>query len=71
VTRKEENRVTFSVLVGIPEGKQLGKHRCGWMDNIEVDLRGTPWGGVFCIDLDQYRNKWWVVVNTTMNLRFP
>ena len=73
MARKEENRFEFSVLVGKPEGKrQLGKHRCRWMDNIKVDLRGTSWGGgVFCIDLAQYGNKWWAVVNTAMNFRFP
>lgn len=41
----QENRVEFRVLVGKPEGKQqLGTHRCRWMDNIKVDLRGTSWG---------------------------
>jgi len=73
VARKEEKGFEFSVLVGKPEGRRkLGKHRCRWMYNNEVEIRGTSWGGgVFWIGLDQYRNKWWAVVNMAKNLRFP
>jgi hypothetical protein len=30
-----------------PEGKRpLGRPRCGWMDNIKMDLREIEWDGM-------------------------
>jgi hypothetical protein len=35
-----ERRGAYRILVGKPEGKrQLGKPRCRWEDNIEMDLQ--------------------------------
>jgi hypothetical protein len=35
-----EMRDVYSVLVGKPEGKRpLGRPRCGWEDNVLVDLQ--------------------------------
>jgi hypothetical protein len=45
--------------VGKPEGKRpLEKPRCGWEDNIKIDLRRTGWGGMDWIDLAQDRYQW-------------
>jgi hypothetical protein len=35
-----EGRCVYRVLVGKPEGKRLvGRSRCKWEDNIEMDLQ--------------------------------
>jgi hypothetical protein len=40
-----EERKTYGVLVGKPEGKRpLGRRRHGWDDGIRMDLRETGWG---------------------------
>jgi hypothetical protein len=36
----EETRTAYDIFVEKPEGKEpLGKPRCGWEDNIRMDLR--------------------------------
>jgi hypothetical protein len=46
VARIEEDRNAYGILVGKPEGKRpLGRPRCGWVDNIKVDLR-MGWCGL-------------------------
>jgi hypothetical protein len=57
--------------VGKPEGKTpLGRPRRK-EDNIKIDIRGMGWGGRDWIDLAQDRDKWRVLVNTTIKLRVP
>ena len=60
------------LLVWKPEGKRpLGRPRRRWKDNIMIDL--LTWsgrGGMDWTDLGQDRDRWWVVVNAVMNLRF-
>jgi hypothetical protein len=35
------------VFVGKPEGKRpVGRHRCKWEDNIEMDIEELGWGGM-------------------------
>jgi hypothetical protein len=35
-----EKRNTYMLLVGMPQVKRpLGRPRCGWVDNIKMDLR--------------------------------
>jgi len=52
VTHMEEGRGVYRVLVGKPEGKRpLGKLRCRWEDNIEMDLQEVRWGDMDWIDL--------------------
>jgi hypothetical protein len=52
----EEKRNVYRLLVGKPEGKRpLGRPRCGWLDNIKMDL------------LEIAVN----VVNSVMNHRVP
>jgi hypothetical protein len=59
-------------LVGKPEGKRpLGRPRCGWVDNIKMDLGEIGWGGVAWIGLSQDRDKWRALVIAVMNLWVP
>jgi hypothetical protein len=38
--RGEEKRNAYRILVGMPEGKRpLGRPRCRWVENIEMDIR--------------------------------
>jgi hypothetical protein len=59
-------------MVRKPEGKRpLGIPRRRRVDNIKIDLRVIGWDGVDWIDLAQNRDRWWVLVNTVMNLWVP
>jgi hypothetical protein len=41
VARIGEERITYRILVGNPDGKRLlGRPRRKWVDNIKMDLRG-------------------------------
>jgi hypothetical protein len=62
----------YRILVGKPGGKTpLGRPRCRWVDNINIDLREIGWDGLDWIgqadDTDQRR----ALVNTVMKLRVP
>jgi hypothetical protein len=47
----------ISILVGKPERKRpVRRPRCGWDDNIKMDLREIGWGGVEWINLSQDRD---------------
>jgi hypothetical protein len=49
-----DKRNEYRILVGKPEGKRpLGRTRCRWVDNIEMDLRKIEWGCMDWIDLAQ------------------
>jgi hypothetical protein len=62
----------FRFLVGKPEGKRpLGRRRCRWLDNINMDLGEVGWGGVDRIGLVQDKDRWRDPVNAVMNLRVP
>ena len=55
--------------MGIPEGKRpLGRPRCGWEDNIKMDLQEVGCGCKDWIELAQDRDRWRVLVNAVMNL---
>jgi len=57
-------------LVGKPEGKRpLGRPRCRWEENIEMDVQEVGWEGRDWIDLTQNRDRWWAVVKAVMNLQ--
>jgi hypothetical protein len=67
-----EGRGVYRVLVGRPEGKRpLGRPRCSWEDNIEMDLREIGIDGANWIRLAQVRVQWQACVNTVMNLQVP
>jgi hypothetical protein len=53
----EENNLCR--LLGKPEGmRPQGRLRCGWVDNIRMNLGEIGWGGVDWNDLAQDRVKW-------------
>jgi hypothetical protein len=67
-----ERKGVYRVLVGKPEGKRpLGRPRRRWEDNIKMDLQEVECGGMEWIELAQYRDRWWAVVNAVMNFWFP
>jgi hypothetical protein len=67
-----EKRNACKVLVGKSEGNRpLGRSRCRWENNIEMNLRGIEWGGMDWIDLALDRDQWRAVVNMVMNLWVP
>ena len=67
-----EGRGLYRVLVRKPEGKRpLGRPRCRWEDNINMDLQGVGCGGMDWIELAQDRDRWRALVKAVMNLRVP
>jgi hypothetical protein len=59
----------YRVLLLRPEErKPLGRPRRRWENNIKMDLREVGWG-MGWIDLAQYRDRWWALVNVVMKLR--
>jgi hypothetical protein len=68
----EENRNTYRLLVGKPEGKRpAGKPSRRWVDNIRMDLGVVGWGDVDWIGLAQDRDRWRALVKSILNLRVP
>jgi hypothetical protein len=66
-----ENRNTYMLLVGKPEGKRpLGRPRHRWVD-IRMDLVEVEWGDMDWIGLAQDRHRWRPLVNSVLKLRFP
>ena len=62
----------YSVLVGKPEEKRpLGRPRCRWEDNIEMDLQEVGWGSMDWIDLAQNRERWQALVDVVINFQVP
>jgi hypothetical protein len=71
VARMELRRGAYRVLVGKHEGKRpLGRPRRRWEDNIKLDLYEVVCGGMDWIELAQDRDRWRVLVNAVMNIRF-
>jgi len=67
-----ERRVVYRILVWKPDGKRpLGRPRRRWEDNIKMDIQEVGCRGVDWIELAQYRDRWWALVNAVMNLRVP
>jgi hypothetical protein len=65
-----EGRDVYRVLVGKPEGKRpLGRPRCRWEENINMNFQEVGCRGMDCIELAQGRVSWQVFVNAVMNLR--
>ena len=58
--------------MGKSEGKRpLERPRHRLEDNITLDLQDVEWSGIDCIDLDQDRDRWRVLVSAIMNPRVP
>jgi hypothetical protein len=67
-----EKRNAYRLLVGKPEGVcPLGRPRCKWVDNIQMDVLEIGWGGVDWIGLAQDGNRWRALVNSVFILRVP
>jgi hypothetical protein len=67
-----EGIVVYRVLVGRSEGKRpLGRPRCRWEDNINLDFREIGIDGANWIRLAQDRVQWRAFVCTVMNLWVP
>ena len=70
MTRMEEGRGVYKVLVGKPEGKrQLGRPRRRWEDNIKMDLEEVVRGCGDWMELAEDRDRWLALVSTGMNFR--
>jgi hypothetical protein len=54
----------------IPQ-RPLGRPRCRWEDNIEMDVQEVGGGGGDWMVLAQDRYRWRVLVSTVKNLRVP
>jgi hypothetical protein len=52
VARMGQMRNAYNILVGKPEEKRrFGRPRCGWEDNIKMDVKEIEWDGVDWIHL--------------------
>ena len=72
VVHMGEERGVYRVLVGKREGRRpLGRPRCGWVDNIRMDLQEVGCGYMDWIGLAQDRDRWWILVGAVMNLWVP
>jgi hypothetical protein len=70
VARLGEKRNEYRILVREPEGKRpLERSRCGWVDNIKMNLIEIRWDGVDCIHMAQDKDQWRALVNRVLNLR--
>jgi hypothetical protein len=46
-------RNAYRILVGKPDGmRPLGRPRCRWVDNIQMDLREIGWDGIDWIRIE-------------------
>jgi hypothetical protein len=63
-----EKRNMYSLLVG---KRPLGRPRCTWIDDINMDLLEMGLNVVDWIGLAQDRYRRRALVNSVMNLRFP
>jgi len=68
--RMGEERETYRVLVGKPEGKRpLWRPKRKWVDNIKMDLQEVGCVYMGWIGLAQDRDGWRTLVSVVMNLR--
>jgi hypothetical protein len=67
-----EGRGIYRVLVGKSEGKRpFWRSRLRWEYNIKMDLQEVGCGGMDWIELAEYRDRCWTLVNAVMNLQVP
>ena len=72
VAHMGDERKVYRVLVGKLEGRRpLGRPRCGWVDNIRMDLHEVGCGYMDWIGLAHDRDRWRTLVSAVMNLRVP
>jgi hypothetical protein len=53
------------------KGREFGRPRRRWEDNITTDLREIVWGFVGWIHLAQDRGQWRALLTTVINLWVP
>ena len=72
VAHMEESRNTYRVLVGRPEGKRpLGRQRCSWEDNIEMNFMEMGCNAGDWIALADDMDQWRAYVRVVRNLCVP
>jgi len=49
----------------------IGKPRCKWKNNSEIDPKEVGYQLAEWIHLAEDRDQWWALVTTVMNLWFP
>jgi len=55
-------RNSYKIFVGKPEGRRpLGRPRCMWEDNTEMDLRNIGYKGVNFTHQAEDRDQWWAL----------
>jgi hypothetical protein len=60
-------RNSCNIFAGKPEGNRaLGRHR---RRRSGIDVREMRWEVVNWIHLNQFKDQWWALMNTVMNLR--
>jgi hypothetical protein len=70
VSRVEDMRNAYNILVGKPAGKRpVGRPSLRWEDNIRMELKELQLEGVDWMHLAQDKDKWRTLVNMKMNLR--
>jgi hypothetical protein len=70
MTRTGENRNTYRMLMGKPEGKNLlRRFDLKWEDNIKIDLIAVGWEVMGRIHLAQDNDKWQDAVKININSR--
>jgi hypothetical protein len=51
--------------------RKLGKHKRGWEDNVEMDLKQVGLKDLDWVHLAQDKDHWRDLVETVMNFRIP
>lgn len=67
-TRTEKTDGGYRIMVRMPTGKKpAGRSRCGYEDNITIDLTEVSSGYVRCIKLAKNTEYWRAILNTGIN----
>jgi hypothetical protein len=67
-----ERSGVYRAFVGKPEGKRpIGRPKHKLEDNIKIHLQKVGYESVEWIDLAQDKDRWRVLVNAEMKIRFP
>ena len=70
VALMEGRRDAYRIVVGRHEGERpLERPRRRWEDDNKIDLQEVGWKDMDWTDLDQDRDRWWLLVNAVMKFR--
>jgi hypothetical protein len=68
----EEGRSAIKILTGKSTGKRPSRRpRCGWENNIRMNLKEIGINTRNWVDLDQDRDYWRALKNVALNLQTP